>query len=215
MSCSAMLSQNLNAEVSVRKARLGACFGWISTAAWVAIGVDSILRPIQDNRDVFWWLPFGLFVLTIVAVHRTQRSRGLRMEHYTYYVLIVASALALLGNVGVMLNISLLATMGFPGGAIVFALGLIVFGIATWRARVFPRYVAMALMLWEPGSIATGLLLAPISPLHDRGAYSAGVWKGLATGIIAAGLQVLARTYPNRQERAQAAPPSSSQSKQG
>jgi hypothetical protein len=212
---SAAISQNPATDVSVRNARLGAGVGWISTAAWVAIGVDSILRPIQDNRrDIFWWLPFGLFVLTLVAVHRAQRWRGLRIERYIYYGLIGASALALLGNVGVMLNNSLLSTMGFPGGAIVFALGLIAFGIATWRARVFPRYVALALILWEPGSIATGLLLAPISPLHDRGAYSAGVWKGLATALIAAGLQVLAREYRNGQERAQAPSPSSSHSKQ-
>jgi hypothetical protein len=199
-------SQNSNTEVLVRDARFGAFVGWISTAAWMAIGMDSILRPVQDNRrDVFWWLPFGLIVLTIVAVHRVQRSRGLRMERYAYYTLMGASALAFLGNLGVMFHNSLLATMGFPGGAIVFMIGLVAFGIATWRARVFPLYVAMALILWEPGSIATGLLLAPISPLRDRGAYSAGLWKGLATAMIAAGLQAIAQKYSETQHGEDAA----------
>jgi hypothetical protein len=115
--------------------RLGSLAGWASTIAWIVLGLDSILRPVQDNRrDVFWWLPFGLFVMSLVAVHRVQRSRALRIEPYAYGTVMLASALVLLGNLGVMFNNSLLATMGFPGGAIVFTLGLVAFGITTWRA---------------------------------------------------------------------------------
>ena len=77
-----------------------------------------------------------------------------------------------LGNLGLVLNMPSLAKLGFPAGALLFMVGLAAFGIGTWRAKVLPRYAAVALMLWEPGSIATGLLLAPISPLHERGTYS-------------------------------------------
>lgn len=181
-------------EERVSPPRFGYFAGLASTVAWIVLGLDSISRPVQDNRrDVFWWLPFGLFVVSVVAVHRVQRSGALRMERYTYWAVMLASGLALLGNLGVMFNNSLLATMGFPGGAIVFTLGLVVFGIATWRARSFPKYVALALILWEPGSIATGLLLAPISPLHDRGSYSAGVWKGFMAALVAWGLRCAAQ----------------------
>src|SRR5438445_12212919 len=137
----------------------------------------SLLQPIPNKTNSLGNLlfaqlqPYGTQNQGVLTQFRHSRSgrfgfgrwRDLRMERYIYYGLIGASVLALLGNLGVMLNNSLLSTMGFPGGAIVFALGLIAFGIATWRARVLPRYVALALMLWEPGSIATGLLLAPIS----------------------------------------------------
>lgn len=173
-----------------REARLGALCGWISAIAWVAIGVDSIVRPIQDNRrELYWWIPFVFMIFEIVAVHRVQRGRGLRLERYTYYLVLFASALVLLGNLGLVFNLEALAALGFPGGALVWTVGLIAFGVGTWRARVLPCYAAVSLMLWEPGSIAAGLLLAPISPLRDRGSYSAGLWKGLAVALVALALQ--------------------------
>ena len=81
------------------------------------------------------------------------------------------------------------AFLAFPGGAIIWTVGLIWYGIATWRAGVFPRYVGLALILFEPGSILTGLALSPISPLHDHGAYSAGIEKGAAMALLALGFR--------------------------
>jgi len=188
--------------IPVSGSRFGSLAAWTSTIAWIVLGLDSILRPVQDNRrDLFWWLPFGLLVASLVAVHRVQRSRALRIEPYAFWTVMLASGLVLLGNLGVMFNNSLMATMGFPGGAMVFTIGLVAFGITTWRARAFPKYVALALILWEPGSIATGLLLAPISPLHDRGAYSAGIWKGLTTALVAWGLRCTAPRGPAKLEK--------------
>jgi hypothetical protein len=36
------------ADSFVREARIGARFGWISTAAWIVLGMDSILRPVLN-----------------------------------------------------------------------------------------------------------------------------------------------------------------------
>src|SRR4051812_46382074 len=52
-------------------------------------------------------------------------------------------------------------------------------GVATDRPRLGRSFRL------EPGSILTGLALSPIAPLHDRGAYSAGIEKGLALALIA------------------------------
>jgi hypothetical protein len=89
----------------------------------------------------------------------------------------LASALVLLGNLGLVFNVSALSELGFPGGAIVWMVGQIAFGIATWRASVLPWYVGLALVLWEPGATAAGLLLAPIAPLHERGRALAQDWR--------------------------------------
>jgi hypothetical protein len=177
------------AKVS-RVARVGVWSGWFSAIAWAVLGADSIVRPIQDNRrDVFWWVPFALLIVLIVGVHRVQRARELRSERYSFFAVMLAAGLVFLGNLGIVFDLHALSKLGFPGGAIIWTAGLIAYGVVTWRARVLPWYAALGLVLWEPGSIATGLLLSPIAPLLDRGAYSAGLEKGLATAVIAFGLQ--------------------------
>ena len=132
-------------------------------------------------------------MLTIIYVHRVQRSRDLRLERHTFYVVMIAWPLVIIGNLGFVFNIPALASLGLPGGAVVGTVGLIAFGVGTWRARVLPRHVGLGLILWEPGSIATGLMLSPVSPLRDRGSYSAGLWKGLAVAAAAWGMQALSR----------------------
>jgi hypothetical protein len=104
-----------------------------------------------------------------------------------------ASALGFLGNTGVLTNQPLLASLGFPWGAILWMLGLVAYGIATLMAKVVPRYVAISIILLEPGSLLTGLALWPIAAIHDRGAYSAGIEKGLVLALLALGMKQLAR----------------------
>ena len=67
-------------------------------------------------------------------------------------------------------------------------MGLIVYGIASWRTRIFPRYVAATLILFEPASILTGVALSPIAPLHDSGSYTGGIEK--AVGVLILGLAI-------------------------
>jgi hypothetical protein len=177
-----------------RAAGRGALWGGISTVLWVLLGIDSIVRPVQDNRrEIFWWFPYLFMMLTIIGAHRVQGRRELRLERYCYWVVMFAWILVFIGNLGLVFNIPALLPLGFPGGAIVGAVGLIVYGVATWRARVLPWYAGLGFMLWEPGSIATGLLLAPISPLRERGSYSAGIWKGFAIGLVALGLHAVSK----------------------
>jgi hypothetical protein len=93
-----------------------------------------------------------------------------------------------MGNVGLLSSQLILAAFSFPWGALLWTIGLIAFGVGTWKAKALPRYVGLALILLEPGSILTGLALSPIAPLHERGGYSAGVEKGLVLAFMAAGL---------------------------
>jgi len=200
----AILQAALN-ETALRQARRGALWGYVSMTLWIVLGIDSIVRPVQDNRrEVFWWFPYAFMMLTIIAVHRVQRRDDFRLERVMFWVVLVAWVLVLFGNLGLVFNIPALLPLGFPGGAIVGAVGLIVYGAATWRAKVLPWYAGLALILWEPGSIATGLMLAPVSPLRERGSYSAGIWKGLAIGMVALGLHAVSKRLqrPHRHDPA-------------
>ena len=94
-----------------RIARVGTWSGWLSAIAWIALGADSIARPIQDNRrDVFWWIPFALLIVLILGVHNVQRARALRSERYAF----LAGGLVFLGNLGIVLDLRALSKLGFP-----------------------------------------------------------------------------------------------------
>ena len=183
-----------------RLASVGIRVGLVTAACWTVFGLESILRPEPENyRDLVWVLPFSLTAVTLTFLHGVQRSAQAGLERVGYAGVMTAMALVVLGNVGLVTDQPLLAAMSFPWGALLWTVALFFFGAGTWRAGVVPWYVGLALILLEPGSIVTGLLLSPIAPLHERGGYSAGVEKGLAVAIIAIGL----RTWHRRRRDAE------------
>jgi hypothetical protein len=152
----------------------GQCLAWLAAAAWILLGLESIVRPGQHNeRDVWWNIPFALTTAAFCCLHALQGARRSAPERWGFYAVLTACALVFAGNAGVVLDVPALAVFGFPWGAIVWTAGLAVFGAGTWKAGVLPRYVAAALAALEPGSILTGLALAPVSPLRNRGASAA------------------------------------------
>lgn len=182
-----------SADVS-KQATTGAWLAAIAAACWTALGAESILRPWQANyRDALVLIPFGLTAISFIFAHAVQRARGGRAEAIGYYCAITASVLALLGAAGVMSGRDSLQVLVFPWGALLWMVGLTVFGIGTLLAKTLPRYVGIAILLLEPGSLVTGLLLSPIAPVRDHGSYTAGVEKGLAMAIVAIGMRSLRR----------------------
>jgi hypothetical protein len=173
----------------------GEHLAWLAAAAWILLGLESILRPGQHNeRDVWWTIPFALTTAAFCCLHAVQTSRNSGAERWGFYAVLGACILVFAGNAGIVLGVPSLAVLGFPWGAVVWTAGLVMFGVGTWRAGVLPRYVAAALIALEPGSILTGLALAPVSPLQNRGAYSGGVEKGFVLAILAMGLRTLSRS---------------------
>ncbi len=177
-----------------KQATAGAWIAAIAAACWTALGVESILRPWQANyRDALVLVPFGLTAIALVFVHAVQRARGGRTEATGYYCAITASVLAFLGAAGVMTGRDSLQVLVFPWGALLWMIGLTVFGIGTLIAKTLPKYVGIAILLLEPGSLVTGLLLSPLAPVRDHGSYTAGVEKGLAMALVAIGMRSLRR----------------------
>ena len=183
-------------------AEIGSRLGWLAAVCWVILGVESIVRPEQENyRDGLWMVPWVITAVTICYVHGVNRARPSGLEMLGFWVLIVSMALVFLGNLGLLIDAPMLAVLSFPFGALLWIVTMLVFGVATWKTKVLPWYVGLALILFEPLSIATGLALSPIAPLHDRGGYSAGVEKGVAIAVIAVGMRAFARAARSHEER--------------
>lgn len=165
---------------------------FVAATLWATLGIDSLARPIQDNRrDLIVLVPFLLTTLVLWFIGQMQSPRGDRLERLSFWVLIIASALTILGGIGDVLHSALLEHLGFPAGPLLWTVGLIVYGIASWRTRIFPRYVALTLILFEPASILTGVALSPIAPLHDSGSYTGGLEKAVAVMILGLAIRQL------------------------
>jgi hypothetical protein len=95
--------------------------------------------------------------------------------------------------VGLLIDQPILAAFSFPWGALLWMASLITYGIITLRAGMLPRPVGWTIILLEPLSLLFGLAMSTVAPLLDRGAYSAGVEKGMAVFVVAWGLHTLAR----------------------
>lgn len=160
---------------------------------WAALGFDSLVRPYQDNRrDLVVLLPFALTGIVLWLLGQIQSLARDRLERATFWTLIVACCLTVLGGIGNVLHVAPLERLGFPTGPVLWTVGLIVYGVASWRIRVFPRYVAWTLILFEPASILTGVALSPIAPLHDSGSYTGGIEKAVAVLILGLAARQLA-----------------------
>ncbi len=177
--------------------RLGGLLGHeaahLSTAAavaWVLLGAESVARPgVYHVRDVVWVVPWLLTAAAFAGLHQRQRRRDRRGERWSFRLVMAAMGAVLVGQAGVVLDVAALKVLGFPLGALLWLAALIPFGVATARAGVVPRRVGVALALLEPGSILTGLALAPIAGLADRGGYSGALEKGLVLALLAVGLR--------------------------
>jgi hypothetical protein len=161
----------------------------LAAGTWLALGVESILRPGQHNyRDALWLVPWVLTAAALHQLHLAQRSPGARLERWSYGAVLAAMTACAAGNLGLLLDIDGLTSLGFPVGALLWTLALVPFGVATARAGVVPRHVGVALALLEPGSVLTGLALSPIAGLSDRGGYSSGIEKALVVWLVARAL---------------------------
>jgi hypothetical protein len=179
--------------------QLGYWSGLAAFVTWFAMGVESVLRPFQDNRrELFWPLPFLLTVVAFICMHLVQRRRS-RTEQIGFVIVMIASALMLVGNIGLQLNIHALDFLEAPLGPVIWLVGLAAFGIGILVAGVMPKYAGWAVILLEPVSILSAIALSPIAPLLPRGAYSGNMGKGIALAAVAVGFRRLAHHRANLQ----------------
>ncbi|WP_062429616.1 hypothetical protein [Herbidospora daliensis] len=164
--------------------------GAVSALGWFGLGIESIVRPAPaDFRDALVLVPWALLTVTLLGVHLAQRDRSGRAGLAGLGLIVAGAAIALTGNVGLVLGTEALVFLSFPVGPLVFGAGLIVFGVATWRAGVFPRWVAALIGTSQVMTTALGVGLSAWVPISDHGSYTGGLWHGVTMLAVAVSLR--------------------------
>lgn len=175
-------------------AQMAATLAVTGAAAWIALATDSIVRnDAHRYRDGLLLVPWVLLAATLVSIHRLQREQAGGLERWGIRALIAGMAFVAVGNLDIVLT-NADSNFAFPLGALIVMGGLMAFGIGTARAGVFPRRVGVAIAASQLLTMATGVALSPLVPLHDYGSYSGGLAHGAVLLVLAASLRSYARS---------------------
>lgn len=149
-----------------------------ASALWLALGTESIARPGEFGyRDALMLAPFGLS-LTSLALLRKLLGEKLGVAAKRGFALAIGSmAIAAVGQVGFLADakpLILFAAVGVTG----WILGMAMIGVGLWRTGATPRWLAAALGLTQPLTMALGVALSPWVPLENNGSYSGALVHG-------------------------------------
>src|SRR5215210_1283984 len=136
--------------------RWGAISLMLGGVVWLILGLSNVfgyLQAIPGREDVVLLiLALLLTAAGLVGLHALQSRHGLLGQAGLYIA--VASLLARALGAGVFLaGSSALAWISYPWGTIGMLVGFIMYGLATLRARVLPRWYGLALMVSVPVSL--------------------------------------------------------------
>jgi hypothetical protein len=124
-----------------------------------------------------------------------QRERSVRLGESGFTVSVAGMVTTLVGQTGIIMDTDALTHIVLPVGVAAWILGFLLFGLATARAGVLPKWTGAAIALSQPLAVVAGLALSPISPLSSTGDYSGAVahgfvWLSIGAAIRARGLAV-------------------------
>lgn len=170
---------------NVSAVRRATAVGLGAAALWVVLGIESIVVGGEHHyRDVWWFLPWAGTIVAFAGLYVVQRAALRPWGRVAFGVVVTTMVAVMAGQLGVVLDVDRLKVLGFPLGALLWLASMIPAGIATARAGVVRRRAGVLMALLEPLSIATGVALAPIAGLYDRGNYSGAVEKGVVLLLI-------------------------------
>ena len=154
---SLMLSRNL-----IRWGGLGALAAGV---VWIVSGLLAIAYQGEHVPGTFEdYLVEGTFLVGVlltvtgmVGLHVLQQRHYGRIGRTGFYLTVVASLGQVVGTVVLLLGSPVLEWLVFPLGVVGVLVGLALYGVATWHARVLPRWCGVGLMVGLPVAILLGL----------------------------------------------------------
>ena len=157
----------------------------IAGIAWFLQGAASVILP-----DPTWVLDITMIapmILTFFAVRvflNAQSAGATRLGRIGQMVMAVTAIVIVPGQIGAAAELSWLNWLAFPVGALGLTVGLVLTGIATLRAKEFPRWSGILLIASEFLAVLTGLALSPISPIVNHGDYTGAMAHGVVWLLI-------------------------------
>ena len=137
----------------VRWGAIGLMLGGVS---WVVLGLSAVfgyLQAIPGREDVVLFVIALLFTAAgLVGLHTLQRASYGLLGQAGFYIALVAIAGRILGAVVFLAGSSALEWVSMPA-TLSMLVGFVLYGVATVRARVLPRWYGLALIVSMPVSL--------------------------------------------------------------
>lgn len=140
-------------------------------ATWLVLGLSAVLgylQAIPGREDVVLFIVALLFTAAgLVGLHTLQRASYGILGQAGFYVALVAIAGRILGAVVFLVGSSALEWISKPA-TLSMLVGFVLYGVATLRAGVLPRWYGLALVVSMPlslflatyyGTVLFGLIL--------------------------------------------------------
>lgn len=163
--------------------RLGALAAMLGGLAFVVDGLIVLAGPEGRWTNLVYVVAALLVLVGILGLNELQSEYLGRLGQAGLYVAVVALLGQVLGILVFLAGSSSLEWLIFPVGFLAVPIGLVLYGIATLRARVLPRWCGigliavplLAVVLGDAGEILFGLLwLALGYVLWSKGEKSVG-----------------------------------------
>jgi hypothetical protein len=136
--------------------RWGAIGLILSGATWVVLGLSAVfgyLQAIPGREDVVLFIVALLLTAAgLVGLHTLQRGSYGLLGRMGFYIVLAAIAARILGAVVFLAGSSALEWISLPG-TLGMLVGFVLYGVATLRARVLPRWYGLALVVALPLSL--------------------------------------------------------------
>ena len=144
--------------------RWGAISLMLGGVIWGVLGLSAMigyLQAIPGREDVVLFVVAMLLTAAgLVGFHTLQKDSYGWLGRTGFYVSLAAIAAHVLGAVLYLAGNPAFQWLSSPVGALGMLIGFVLYGIATLRARVLPRWYGLTLAVSMPVSLGLGHLLA-------------------------------------------------------
>lgn len=161
---------------------------WAAGAAFLA-GVAYIADALRllgpgSSAALTHLVAIVLTLVAAVSLHVVQQSRYGSVGWIGVGIVAVALVAQAVGRLSELSGSGALEGLVFPLGVLVMVAGLVVYGVATWRAAVLPRWVAIGLVVVPPLAIVAAVTFEEIGLDAEHGEVLLGLlWVVVAYAL--------------------------------